>query len=152
MKTARTVSLFVASALLTGCAGPTLREQVYAHLEANARAYSVPAVPIVQDLPDNGRSAQAREDMRNDASVARAWVQGDRSKRVTTAGPVLSAYGVEGASGITEVSRCAIDVELEIKDKARREQYVRRCFDLLPEPNRELIYQSGLRTHYRVRP
>lgn len=118
MKTARTVSLFVASALLTGCAGPTLREQVYAHLESNARSYSVPAVPIAQGLPDNGRSAQARADMRNDAAIAREWVHSDRTKRVTTAGLVMSAYGVEGASGITEVSRCAIDVELEVTDKA----------------------------------
>lgn len=149
MKAARTASLYVASALLTGCVGPTLHEQVYAHLEANARAYSVPAVLIVQNLPDNGRPAQAREDMRNDASVAREWVHGDRSKRVTTAGPVLSAYGVEGASGITEVSRCAIDVELEVSNKALQEQYVRRCFDLLPKASKRLAYSASLL--YRIK-
>lgn len=142
MKTARTVSLFVASALLTGCAGPTLREQVYAHLEANARAYSVPAVQIVQGLPDNGRPAQGREDMRNDAAVARAWVQGDRSKRVTTAGPVLEAYGPVGASGYTEVSRCAVDVALAVRDIAARDVSTRRCYELLPENKRDLIRKA----------
>lgn len=146
MRTARTVSLFVASALLTGCAGPALREQVYAHLEANARAYSVPAVPIAQGLPDNGRPTQAREDMGNDAAVAREWVHGDRTKRVTTAGPVLSAYGVVGASGFTEVSRCAIDVALVVSDPSKRERFVEQCHGLLPAEHRKMIYESGLRT------
>lgn len=143
MKTARTVSLFVASALLTGCAGPMLREQVYAHLEANARAYSVPAVPIAQGLPDNGRLAQARADMRNDAAVAREWVHGDRTKRVTTAGPVLSAYGEVGASGFTEVARCTIDVSLVVTDSATREKFVRVCYELLSSRHRELIYSTS---------
>jgi hypothetical protein len=146
MKTARTVSLFVASALLTGCAGPTLREQVYAHLEANARAYSVPAVSIVQGLPDNGRPAQAREDMRNDAAVAREWVHGDRTKRVTTAGPVLPGYGKAGASGFTEVARCTIDVSLVVTDGATREKFIRMCYELLPKKNRDLIYESSERS------
>lgn len=142
MRTARTVSLFVASALLTGCAGPTLREQVYAHLEANARAYSVPAVPIAQGLPDNGRPAQARADMRNDAAVAREWVHGDRTKRVATAGPVLSAYGEVGASGYTEVARCMSDVSLVVSNEHTRRHFVRMCYDLLPEKYRELIYKT----------
>lgn len=146
MKTARTVSLFVASALLTGCAGPTLREQVYAHLEANARAYSVPTVQLVQGLPDNGRPAQAREDMRNDAAVARAWVQGDRSKRVTTAGPVLSAYGEIGASGYTEVARCAIDVSAVVADMKSRDRFIRMCYELLPARYREIIYKTDIST------
>lgn len=147
MKTARTFSLFVASALLTGCAGPTLREQVYAHLEANARAYSVPAVQLAQGLPDNGRPAQARQDMQNDAAVARAWVQGDRSKRVTTAGPVLSAYGAVGASGYTEVSRCTIDVSLVINNSETRDRFVRMCYDLLPVDKRNLIYQTDIKAY-----
>jgi len=142
MKTARTVSLFVASALLTGCAGPTLREQVYAHLEANARAYSVPAVQLAQGLPDNGRPAQARADMLSDAAVAREWVHGDRTKRVTTAGPMLSAYGAVGASGYTEVARCTIDVSLVVSDEHTRRRFVRMCYDLLPEKHRELIYKT----------
>lgn len=138
MKTARTVSLFVASALITGCAGPTLREQVYAHLEANARAYSVPAVPIAQGLPDNGRPPQARKDMQNDAAVARAWVQGDRSKRVTTVGPVLEAYGPVGASSYTEVSLCKVDVAIVARDN---KNFLRMCYDLLPESVRQRIYE-----------
>lgn len=140
MRTARTVSLFVASALLTGCAGPTLREQVYAHMEASARAYSVPPVAIAQGLPDNGRPAQAREDMRSDAAVAREWVHGDRTKRVTTAGPVLSAYGGAGASGYTEVARCKIDVALAVADGATRETFIRMCYDLLPEEHAKKAY------------
>jgi len=154
MKTARTVSLFVASALLTGCAGPTLREQVYAHLEANARAYSVPAVQLAQGLPDNGRLSQAREDMRNDAAVAREWIHGDRTKRVTTAGPVLSAYGAVGASGYTEVARCTIDVSLVVSDSKTRDKFVQMCYDLLPAQHRELIYRSRsfLRHERTLRP
>lgn len=144
MKAARTASLFVASALLTGCAGPTLREQVYAHMEASARAYSVPAVLIAQGLPDNGRSAQARADMRNDAAVAREWVHGDRTKRVTTAGPVLSAYGVEGASGYTEFSMCAIDAAMATDDRDIRQSFIFRCYDLLSEQHRDLIKSSNV--------
>ena len=146
MRTARTVSLCAASAfglaLLTGCAGPSLREQAYAHMEASARAYSVPPVQFAQGLPDNGRPAQAREDMRNDAAVAREWVHGDRTKRVTTAGPVLSAYGAEGASSYTEVSRCAVDVALVVKDEQLADKFIRRCYDLLPEQHRKLIYET----------
>lgn len=141
MKTARTVSLLVASALLTGCTGPTLREQVYAHLEANARAYSVPAVQLAQGLPDNGRPAQARQDMRNDAAVAREWVHGDRTKRMTTSGPVLSAYGAVGASGYTEVARCTIDVSLQVAEGTVRDKFVRMCYDLLPKEHAKKIYE-----------
>ncbi len=106
----------------------------------------MPAVQLAQGVHDNGRHSQAREDMRNDAAVARDWVHGDRTKRVTTAGPVLSAYGVVGASGYTEVARCTIDVSLTVKDSLTRERFVRMCYDLLPEKNRQLIYKASKRS------
>lgn len=146
MQTARTVGLSVASALgfalLTGCAGPSLHERSYQYLEASAKAYSVPPVQYGQGVPDNGRAAHAREDMRKDTHEARAWVNSDRRTRVTTAGPVLSAYGVVGASGYTDVSRCTIDVSLVVNDEQLRRKFVRMCYDLLPAKDRELIYRT----------
>lgn len=130
---------------LQAAQGRRCANRYMAHLEANARAYSVPAVPIAQGLPDNGRSAQAREDMRNNAAVAREWVHGDRTKRVTTAGPVLSAYGQVGASGYTEVARCTIDVSLVVTDSATRKKFVRMCYKLLPSQHSEIIYELSRR-------
>lgn len=129
-------------ALLTGCTGPTLQQVTRQHLEESAKRYSIPAPQAVTGNYAYGRSEEAQRIMQDIAAKAREWVHGDRSKRVTTDGPVLSAYGVEGASSYEDVIRCALDVAFVVNDSATRERFDRRCYDLLPANHRAMIYKT----------
>lgn len=128
-------------ALLTGCTGPTLQQVTRQRMEAYAKTYSAPVPQVVSTVYDGGRSPEVVKAMQAIAEQAREWVHGDRSKRVTTEGPVLSAYGVEGAASYQDVIRCSLDVAFVVTDKRVASKFTRRCYDLLPTKHREELYK-----------
>lgn len=66
-------------------------------------------------------------------------------RRITTAGPDLSVYGIVGASGYLEVLECKRDVNLEVQAREQREEFLRVCYDLLPVKHRQAFYESDQR-------
>lgn len=61
----------------------------------------------------------------------------DPGLHYTSVGPILSHYD----QGIIGVSQCKLHMA-EIKDIAKQTAFKKKCYDLLPSPTRELMYNA----------
>lgn len=139
-------SLLAGAALLAGCApmGPQVEicgVQCTAEQQAQRRAEFISS-GITYGAHRSQEYHEARAHSRRSAA---RWAERDHARRITTAGPDLSAYGPVGESGYMAVAECRRDVAHTVEDWDTRMQFERMCYDLLPVQHREAFYLDDKR-------
>lgn len=140
------IIIALASVVMTGCVSMQLPEDYCNRMcQVELREGERQRIVSYGRTYSEHKSQEWRDAMAASRQQAARWAANDFSRRVTTAGPDLAAYGPVGAAGYMQVAQCRRDVTRAVKDVQQRERFDRMCYDLLPVQHREKFYANDRR-------